>query len=44
MFFDFEKYYRLYKAFYFSVIRIEMTNEGKCKCYLFNKNNATVSL
>ena len=31
MFFNFEKYYSLYKAFDFSVTRIKMTNEGKCK-------------
>ena len=29
MFFNFEKYYGLYKAFDFSVTRIKMTNEGK---------------
>ena len=33
MFFNFEKYYGLYKEFDFSVTRIKMTNEGKCKCY-----------
>ena len=38
MFFNLEKYYGLYKAFDFSVTRIEMTNEGKCKCYLLNKD------
>ena len=35
MFFNFEKY-GLYKEFDFSVTRIKMTNEGKCKCYLLN--------
>ena len=44
MFFNFEKYYGLYKAFYFSVTRINMTNEDKCKCDLLNKDNASVSL
>ena len=34
MFFNFEKYYGLYKALDFSVTRIKMANEGKCKCYL----------
>ena len=29
MFFNFEKYYDLYKAFEFRVTRIKMTNEGK---------------
>ena len=28
MFLNFEKYYGLYKAFYFSVTCIKMTNEG----------------
>ena len=42
MFFNFEKYYGLYKAFYFSVTRIKMTNEGKCKCYFLNKDNTSV--
>ena len=31
MFLNFEKYYGLYKAFAFSVTRIKMKNEGKCK-------------
>ena len=44
MFFNFEKYYGLYKAFDFSVTRIKMTNEGKYNCYLLNKDNASVSL
>ena len=44
MFFNFEKYYGLYKAFDFSVARIKMTNEGECKCYLLNKDNTSVSL
>ena len=44
MFFNFEKYYGLYKAFDFSVTRIKMTNEGECKCYLLNKDNASFSL
>ena len=44
MFFNFEKYYGLYKAFDFSATRIKMTNEGKSKCYLLNKDNASVSL
>ena len=44
MFFNFKKYYGSYKAFDFSVTRIKMTNEGKCKCYLLNKDNASVNL
>ena len=44
MFFNFEKYYGLYKAFDFSVTSIKMTNEGKCKYHLLNKDNASVSL
>ena len=44
MFFNFEKYYGLYEAFDFSATRIKMTNKGKCKCYLLNKDNASVSL
>ena len=44
MFFNFETYYGLYKAFDFSVTCIKMTNEGKCKCYLLNKDNTSVSL
>ena len=44
MFFNFEKYYGLYKAFDFSVTRIKMTSKGKCKCYVLNKDNASVSL
>ena len=38
MFFTFEKYYGLDKTFDFSVTCIEMKNEGKCKCYLLNKD------
>ena len=37
MFLNLKKYNGLYKAFDFSVKRIKMTNEGKCKCYLLNK-------
>ena len=44
MFFNFEKYCGLCKAFDFSVRRIKMKNEGKCKCYLLNKDNVSVSL
>ena len=44
MFFNFEKYYGLYELFDFSVTRIKMTNEGKSKCYLIKKDNASVSL
>ena len=44
MFFNFEKNYGLYKAFDFSATGIKMTNEGKCKCYLLNKDNMSVSL
>ena len=44
MFFNFEKYYGLYRAFDISVTRIKMTNEGKCKFYLLNKDNAPVIL
>ena len=44
MFFNFEKYHDLYKALDFSVTRIKMTNGGKCKCYLLNKDNTSVSL
>ena len=44
MFFNFEVYYGLYKASDFSVTRVRMTNEGKCKYYLLNKDNASVSL
>ena len=44
MFFNFEKYIGLYKAFDFSVTLIKMANEGKCKCYLLNKDNVSVSL
>ena len=32
MFFNFEKYYDVDKAFDFSVTRIKLKNEGKCKC------------
>ena len=44
MCFNLKKNYGLYKAFDFSVTRIKMTNEGKCKCYLLNKYNMSVSL
>ena len=44
MFFNFEKYYGLDKAFDFSKTRIKMKNEDKCKCYLLDKDNASVSL
>ena len=40
MFLNFKKYHGLNKAFDFSVTRIKMTNEGKCKFYLLNKDNA----